>query len=33
MIDGKGSAAALSVLRQFLPEVANATIDLDATYK
>jgi NitT/TauT family transport system substrate-binding protein len=32
MIDPKGAAAALGVLRQFLPEVAAATIDLDATY-
>jgi NitT/TauT family transport system substrate-binding protein len=32
MVDPKGAAAALGVLRQFLPEVANATIDLDATY-
>jgi NitT/TauT family transport system substrate-binding protein len=31
-IDPKGAAAALEVLRQFLPEVAKATIDLDATY-
>jgi NitT/TauT family transport system substrate-binding protein len=31
-IDPKGAAAALDVLRQFLPEVAAATIDLDATY-
>ncbi len=32
MIDPKGAQAALGVLRQFLPEVAKATIDLDATY-
>jgi len=32
MVDPKGAAAALGVLRQFLPEVAHATIDLDATY-
>lgn len=31
-IDPKGATAALAVLRQFLPEVAGATIDLDATY-
>jgi NitT/TauT family transport system substrate-binding protein len=31
-IDPKGAAAALAVLRQFLPEVANASIDLPATY-
>jgi NitT/TauT family transport system substrate-binding protein len=32
MIDPNGAVAALGVLRQFLPEVAAATIDLDATY-
>jgi NitT/TauT family transport system substrate-binding protein len=32
IIEPQGAAAALAVLRQFLPEVANATIDLDATY-
>jgi NitT/TauT family transport system substrate-binding protein len=32
MIDPKGAAAALAVLRQFLPQVADAKIDLDATY-
>lgn len=32
MIDPKGAEAALRVLRQFLPEVTNATIDLDKTY-
>ena len=32
MIDPKGAEAALQVLRQFLPEVANATIDLEKTY-
>jgi NitT/TauT family transport system substrate-binding protein len=31
-IDPKGASAALGVLRQFLPQVASATIDLDATY-
>jgi NitT/TauT family transport system substrate-binding protein len=31
-IDPKGAAAALGVLRQFLPDVAKADIDLDATY-
>lgn len=31
-IDPAGAAAALGVLRQFLPEVAAATIDLPATY-
>ena len=32
MVDPKGAEAALMVLKQFLPEVANATIDLDKTY-
>jgi NitT/TauT family transport system substrate-binding protein len=32
MIDPKGAAAALEVLRQFLPEVAAAKIDLAMTY-
>jgi NitT/TauT family transport system substrate-binding protein len=32
LIDPMGAAAALDVLRQFLPEVAAATIDLPATY-
>jgi NitT/TauT family transport system substrate-binding protein len=32
MIDPKGAEAALRVLRQFLPEVANANIDLAKTY-
>jgi NitT/TauT family transport system substrate-binding protein len=31
-IDPKGAAAAATVLRQFLPEVARATIDVNATF-